>query len=127
MVVNPDVQVKAQQELDSVLGHATLPKMSDKNRLPYIRNVIDEVFRLYPVLPMGEVGFNVKEVGLINLHTIRTGAITSKRERPCKECSLSHGAIGRDPCQYKDPETFDPDRFLDPQVLRPSMFGWGRR
>ncbi|CAE6495690.1 unnamed protein product [Rhizoctonia solani] len=68
MVVNPDVQAKAQQELDSVLGHATLPKMSDKNRLPYIRNVIDEVFRLYPVLPMGEVGFNVKEVGLINLH-----------------------------------------------------------
>ncbi|QRW26306.1 cytochrome P450 family protein [Rhizoctonia solani] len=52
MVVNPDVQAKAQQELDSVLGHATLPKMSDKNRLPYIRNVIDEVFRLYPVLPM---------------------------------------------------------------------------
>ncbi|KAF8761813.1 cytochrome P450 [Rhizoctonia solani] len=92
MVVNPDAQARAQRELTSLLGHAVLPKMSDKKRLPYIRNLIDEVLRLYPVMPFGNLW-----------------------------------AVGRDPRHYKDPEVFDPDRFLDPEVPRPSAFGWGRR
>ncbi|KAF8761384.1 Cytochrome p-450 [Rhizoctonia solani] len=36
-------------------------------------------------------------------------------------------AIGRDPQHYKDPEVFNPDRYLDPNVPRPPVFGWGRR
>jgi hypothetical protein len=54
MVINPNAQARAQQELDTVLGHTTLPRISDRERLPYIRNLIDEVLRLYPVLPLGE-------------------------------------------------------------------------
>jgi len=53
MVTNPHIQARAQQELDSVLGPAALPSISDKERLPYIRNLIDETFRLYPVAPLG--------------------------------------------------------------------------
>ncbi|CAE6489323.1 unnamed protein product [Rhizoctonia solani] len=52
MVSNPNVQEKAQQELDSVLGPAVLPTISDKERLPYITNLINEVFRLFPVAPL---------------------------------------------------------------------------
>ncbi|KAJ1300669.1 hypothetical protein OPQ81_002317 [Rhizoctonia solani] len=86
MILNPHVQAKAQQELDTVLGQAVLPKTSDKDRLPYIRNLIDEVLRLYPVVP-----------------------------------------LGRDPRHYPNPEIFDPDRYLDPNVPRTPAFGWGRR
>ncbi|KEP51986.1 cytochrome P450 family protein [Rhizoctonia solani 123E] len=53
MVLNPHVQARAQEELDTVLGQGVLPSVSDKKRLPYIRNLIDEVFRLYPVAPLG--------------------------------------------------------------------------
>ncbi|ELU38733.1 cytochrome P450 domain-containing protein [Rhizoctonia solani AG-1 IA] len=55
---------RAQRELTSLLGHAVLPKMSDKKRLPYIRNLIDEVLRLYPVMPFGEIGSSVQDIWL---------------------------------------------------------------
>jgi cytochrome P450 len=68
MVANPDVQAKAQQELDSVLGHAVLPTMSDKVRLPYIKNLTNEVLRLYPVLPLGEIDLNAHSTDIFTLY-----------------------------------------------------------
>ena len=41
----PDVVVKAQQELDAVVGKERLPEFSDWSQLPYIRAVIKEVHR----------------------------------------------------------------------------------
>lgn len=35
--------------------------------------------------------------------------------------------MSRDEQVYKDPETFNPDRFLDPQVPQLPAFGFGRR
>lgn len=35
MVLNPDVQRKAQAEIDSVVGGARLPKLEDREQLPY--------------------------------------------------------------------------------------------
>ncbi|GAB1526492.1 hypothetical protein RhiTH_009659 [Rhizoctonia solani] len=52
MVLHPHVQLRAQQELDAVLGPATLPTIADRERLPYIRNLIDEVLRMHPVVPL---------------------------------------------------------------------------
>jgi cytochrome P450 len=52
--MNPNIQAKAQEELDTVLGQAVLPSILDRERLPYIRNLIDEVLRLYPIFPLGE-------------------------------------------------------------------------
>lgn len=53
MVLNPHVQKKAQEELDAVLGPATLPTMSDRDRLPYVKRLILELLRWRPVLPIG--------------------------------------------------------------------------
>lgn len=53
MVLNPQVQARAQEEIDTELGPNTLPTMSDRERLPYIRNLILEVMRWSPVNPTG--------------------------------------------------------------------------
>ncbi|CAE6413871.1 unnamed protein product [Rhizoctonia solani] len=36
-------------------------------------------------------------------------------------------AMTRDETVYKDPEVFNPDRFLDPSTPPSPVFGWGRR
>ena len=53
MALNPGVQIKAQEELDRVLGPYTLPCATDRPRLPYINAIVKESLRWYPVAPMG--------------------------------------------------------------------------
>lgn len=52
MTVFPDVQKKAQEELDRVIGGNRLPNASDKGRLPYIEAVVKETHRWHPVAPL---------------------------------------------------------------------------
>lgn len=47
MVLHPGVQVKAQAELDAVVGRDRLPKATDS--LPYIRCIVRETMRWRPV------------------------------------------------------------------------------
>lgn len=53
MTFFPEVQRKAQQEIDQALGTCQLPKMADRSRLPYVNAVVKEVLRWHPVAPMG--------------------------------------------------------------------------
>lgn len=53
MVLNPEVQKRAQEELDTVVGHGRLPTMDDRPRLPYMEALLLEVLRYHPVGPMG--------------------------------------------------------------------------
>ncbi|KAF8708054.1 cytochrome P450, partial [Rhizoctonia solani] len=129
MITNPEVQTKAQEELDCVLGRGVLPKVLDQERLPYIRCLISEVFRLYPPLPLGKHD----EYPMQIIKTTTTETMTSKKGRLCKSFILELGtratirAIGRDVRHYENPEVFNPDRFMNPEVQRPPVFGWGRR
>ena len=54
MLLSPDVQKKAQGELDSVIGRDRLPTFEDRPGLPYVDAVCKEVLRWHPVLPAGE-------------------------------------------------------------------------
>lgn len=45
MLVYPEAQRKAQQEIDSVVGFDRLPDFTDKENLPYVTAVIKEVLR----------------------------------------------------------------------------------
>lgn len=45
MVLYPDVQRRAQMELDSIVGTDRLPCLDDRDKLPYINAIIKEVFR----------------------------------------------------------------------------------
>ena len=52
MALNPDVQRKAQAELDRVVGNDRLPNFNDRERLPYIDALVKETLRWNPVVPL---------------------------------------------------------------------------
>lgn len=52
MALYPEVQRKAQEEIERVLRAGRLPTMADRSRLPYINAIVKEVLRWHPVAPM---------------------------------------------------------------------------
>ena len=53
MTLYPDVQRKAQAEIDQVVGNSRLPNFSDEGALPYVQAVLKETLRWHPVGPLG--------------------------------------------------------------------------
>lgn len=53
MTVNPDIQRKAQAEIDGVIGRSRLPSFDDRPSLPYIEALYREVLRFLPPSPFG--------------------------------------------------------------------------
>jgi hypothetical protein len=53
MLLYPNVQKKAQEELDFVIGREWLPTFEDHPRLPFIDAVCKELLRWHPVNPLG--------------------------------------------------------------------------
>jgi cytochrome P450 len=49
----PDIQKRAQEELDAVTGRERLPTFEDQPRLPFVDAVCKEVMRWRPVAPLG--------------------------------------------------------------------------
>lgn len=54
MLLFPDTQRKAQEEIDRVIGSDRLPEMKDLPRLPYLTNLVQELWRWQPILPLGK-------------------------------------------------------------------------
>lgn len=54
LTLYPDVQRRAQEELDVVVGRERLPNFDDRPQLPYVEAVCQELRRWRPVAPMGE-------------------------------------------------------------------------
>ncbi len=52
LVTRPDVQKKAQAEIDAVIGEDRIPSWSDYEKLPYVATVVKEAMRWRPVAPL---------------------------------------------------------------------------
>lgn len=52
MILFPDVQKKAQEEVDRVKEGKRLPEYGDEESLPYIQALVREVVRWKPLLPL---------------------------------------------------------------------------
>lgn len=119
MILFPEVQQKAQEELDRVVGTDRLPSFADRSSLPYIDAVVKEVLRWHPVSPMG-VPHVASEDNVHNGMFIPKGTLLMP----------NIWLFTRDERIYKDPEMFAPERFLgkSPEI-NPStfVFGFGRR
>lgn len=53
MALYPDVQKKAQAEIDEVVGASRLPEFSDRPSLPYTCALVYELLRWHIVTPIG--------------------------------------------------------------------------
>jgi len=53
MALFPDVQTKAQEEIDRAVGNDRLPVLADRDSLPYVDALLSEIFRWGPVTPTG--------------------------------------------------------------------------
>ena len=54
MLLYPEVQAKAQAEIDSVIGSGRLPDFDDRATLPYVDAILHELLRWNPVVPLGK-------------------------------------------------------------------------
>lgn len=56
MSLFPEVQKRAQAEIDSVVGQDRLPSYKDREHLPYCEVLVQEVYRWFSVVPIGKCG-----------------------------------------------------------------------
>lgn len=119
MSMFPDVQRKAQEEIDLVVGTTRLPSANDRESLPYVNAVLEEALRWHPIAPLC-IPHAVEEDDTIDGMRIPKGAFLLP----------AIWWFTRDPATYHDPEDFKPERFLAP-YNEPSatnvVFGFGRR
>lgn len=119
MIMYPDVQKQAQDEIDQVTGGTRLPSLADRESLPYISRVVSETLRWNPIAPMGI-------------------AHVADEDIPLDGCIIPKGAyllpaiwwFCHDPERFKDPDVFDPSRYCEPRNepdLKSVPFGFGRR
>lgn len=61
MVMYPEVQRKAQAELDAVVGRGRMPEFADHSELPYIQAMVKEVLRWRPTIPSGVAHMSMED------------------------------------------------------------------
>eukprot|EP00058_Branchiostoma_floridae_P017178 XP_002602666.1 hypothetical protein BRAFLDRAFT_72966 [Branchiostoma floridae] len=101
MMLNPDIQEKVHQEIDSVLGQST-PSYAQRNLLPYTTATLAEVQRMKPVAPLS-VGHAPSRETTLNGYNIPQEAIIM----------ANLWSVHMDPKLFPEPNTFQPERFLD--------------
>jgi len=52
LLLHPEIQAKAQAEIDAVVGTSRLPDFEDRGKLPYLEAILTETLRWIPVLPL---------------------------------------------------------------------------
>ncbi|KAH9475791.1 Cytochrome P450 monooxygenase 105 [Psilocybe cubensis] len=138
MILNPQIQAKAQAELDSVVGKDRLPTISDRPRLPYIRSIMAEVFRMGPSIPLGQfitcaVFANADKVHPPGIpHAVSEDDVYEGYHIPKGAFILPNvWHMLHDPEVYPDPMEFKPERFngseSEMKKATDLVFGFGRR
>ncbi|KAK6515866.1 hypothetical protein TWF281_004457 [Arthrobotrys megalospora] len=119
VMLYPEVQKKAQEEIDRVIGSDRLPEFQDRPNLPYVEALLTETLRWRPIISLGVPHMSDQEDEFQG-YRIPKGSIILQ----------SIAWFGRDPESYPEPERFDPERFLGPNKQtdpRTFIFGFGRR
>ena len=95
---HPDVEARLREETCRILRGRT-PTVADLPNLPYSEMVVREAMRLYPPAP----GFAREPIENVEIggYEVPKGSLVM----------VSTYALHRDPRFFRDPESFDPERF----------------
>ncbi|KAG0691872.1 cytochrome P450 [Suillus ampliporus] len=118
MTLYPNVQKKAQEELDSVIGTDRLPSFADRASLPYLEALFTELLRWHSPAPI--TIRNAKEDFVYQGYLIPKGSAVIG----------NIWGMMRDERVYASPSEFRPERFLglEPEPdPKKACFGFGRR
>ncbi|XP_017429619.1 cytochrome P450 78A5 isoform X1 [Vigna angularis] len=123
MVVHPEIQAKAQSEIDSVVGCERSVNDDDLGKLPYVRAIVKETLRMHPPGPLlSWARYSIHDTEIGN-HFVPAGTTAM----------VNMWAISHDKEVWSEPEEFKPERFVTEEVqmmgsdLRLAPFGSGRR
>ncbi|KAG1737603.1 cytochrome P450 [Suillus lakei] len=122
MTLFPDVQEKAQAEIDAVIGTDRLPSFADRDSLPYTEALVKELLRWNAVGPTA-IPHRVTEDDMHDGYYIPKGSLIIP----------NIWFMLNDPRTYVNPSQFNPERFLDNDGKDPELeprticFGFGRR
>ncbi|KAH7097900.1 cytochrome P450, partial [Auriculariales sp. MPI-PUGE-AT-0066] len=119
MTLHPDIQRRAQAEIDHITDGERLPKYTDRESLPFIEAIAREVLRWHPVVPGGIP------------HLCETDDTYRGWRIPARTLVFPNiWHIMHDPLVYDKPMAFKPDRHLPlgstPNPIN-TIFGFGRR
>lgn len=123
MVMHPDIQEKARQEIYTCTGSNRHVQDTDIPNLPYLQSIVKEVLRLHPPGPL-------LSWARLAIHDVHVG----KFFVPAGTTAMVNmWAITHDPSIWKDPWAFMPERYVEEEIsimgsdLRLAPFGSGRR
>ncbi|XP_059804076.1 steroid 17-alpha-hydroxylase/17,20 lyase [Hypanus sabinus] len=98
----PEIQTKIQEEIDDNIGFERTPQCRDRKNLHFLNATISETLRIQPVSPL-----LIPHVALVDTsiggYTIPKGT----------QVTVNLWAIHHDEREWKNPDIFDPTRFLN--------------
>ena len=130
MIMNQHIMHKGQEAVDSVVPASRLPNSDDISNIPYINQLVKEVMRMRPVIPLGVPHKNTSDDEVDGYYVPKN--------------SIFFGniwAMHHDPDRHQDPQEFRPERYehskhksafetglaVDAMDRDHFAFGWGRR
>ncbi|GJJ11875.1 hypothetical protein Clacol_006113 [Clathrus columnatus] len=125
MAIHPDIQARAQAQIDDIDGRERMPNFDDFDKLPYVQALIKERLRWRVVVPFG-VPHALSEDDIYEGYFIPKGT----------DCVVNVWGLNHDQNVYgPDAESFRPERHLDEQPSCANetkdeghcAFGFGRR
>ncbi|OSC99148.1 cytochrome P450 [Trametes coccinea BRFM310] len=129
MILNPESQRKAQEEIDRVVGRRRLPTADDRPSLVFVEALFTEVLRWMPPIPLASRSIGQDE-WYEDMLLPRDSTVIA-----------NIWAMTHDKSRFIEPDTFDPERYLrtrspdaiggitSPELrdIRRIVFGFGRR
>uniref|UniRef100_A0A7N8X970 Cytochrome P450, family 27, subfamily A, polypeptide 1, gene 2 n=1 Tax=Mastacembelus armatus TaxID=205130 RepID=A0A7N8X970_9TELE len=109
---NPQIQGRLYNEVSTFIPADRIPSAEEVTQMPYLRAVVKEALRMYPVVPMNARIIIDKNVTIGGYHFKKNTAFT-----------FCHYAISHDEDTFPEPFIFKPERWLRDGRKKPHPFG----